>query len=171
MTKRTLQARARAIAVLVAVTSLALASGPARAATALKTFSDWTLRCEPAADAGRAACVLAQSVTADGQDAVGLSVVVLKTPDKARILRVVAPLGVLLPAGVALKIDDAEIGSTAFVRCLANGCVAEVELSDDLVAKLSAGATATFTLMRTPAEGVALPVGLKGFKDGLAALP
>lgn len=110
-------------------------------------------------------------MVAEGSKPVGLSVVVLKTADKARILRVVAPLGVLLPAGVGLKIDGADIGSAAFVRCLQNGCIAEVELTDDLVAKLSVGATATFTLLETPAEGVALPISLKGFKDGLAALP
>ncbi len=42
------------------------------------------------------------------------------------LLRVVAPLNVLLPAGLGLKVDDADIGRAGFVRCLPNGCVAEV---------------------------------------------
>lgn len=164
--------RAWTLAALVGSMAMITASAPAVAATtAGKSFADWQIRCEPAAGPGQASCALVQSVVSDGDSRIGLSVVVVKTADKARILRVVAPLGVLLPAGVGLKIDGADIGSTAFVRCLQNGCIAEVELTDDLVAKLAAGATATFTLLETPAEGVALAISLKGFKDGLAALP
>ena len=32
-------------------------------------------------------------------------------------MRVVAPLGVLLPSGLGLKIDNAELGRAGFVRC------------------------------------------------------
>ena len=62
----------------------------------------------------------------------GLSVIVLKTADQqARLLRVLAPLGVLLPNGLGLNIDGQDMGRVAFVRCLPNGCVAEVVLDDD----------------------------------------
>jgi len=43
-------------------------------------------------------CVLMQFVTAEDRENVGLTVIVLKTADKkSRIMRVLAPLGVLLP--------------------------------------------------------------------------
>ncbi len=47
-------------------------------------------------------------------------------------MRVVAPLGVLLPSGLGLKIDNADIGRAGFVRCLPNGCIAEVIMDDAL---------------------------------------
>ena len=44
-----------------------------------------------------------------------LTVIVLKTADqKSRLMRVVAPLGVLLPSGLGLKIDQADIGRAGF---------------------------------------------------------
>jgi len=58
----------------------------------------------------------------------------LKTTDqKSRLMRVVAPLGVLLPSGLGLKIDNNDVGRAGFVRCLPNGCVAEVIMDDTLV--------------------------------------
>ena len=48
-----------------------------------------------------------------------LVVIVLNTADrKARLMRVIAPLGVLLPPGVGLRIDDADAGRLSFLQCL-----------------------------------------------------
>ncbi|MDQ0324434.1 invasion protein IalB [Rhodopseudomonas julia] len=113
-----------------------------------------------------------QFVTAEDRPNVGLTVIVLKTADKqARILRVLAPLGVLLPRGLGLRIDDDDLGSAGFVRCLPNGCVAEVIMDDDLLNKMENGTNATFIIFQTPEEGIGIPIALAGFKDGYAELP
>jgi invasion protein IalB len=78
---------------------------------------------------------------------------------------------VLLPNGLGLNIDDKNIGRVPFVRCLPNGCVAEVVLDDTLVDKLQTGKNAIFVVFRTPEEGVGIPVSLNGFADGFAKLP
>ena len=86
-----------------------------------------------------------------------LLVIVLKTADgKARLLRMVAPLGVLLPAGLGLKIDQADIGRAGFVRCLPTGCIAEAILDDTLSSQLKGGQTATFIVFQTPEEGIGI---------------
>ena len=82
-----------------------------------------------------------------------------------------APLGVLLPAGLGLKIDNADVGRAGFVRCLPRGCYAEVVMDDTLVGKLRTGQTATFFIFQTPEEGIGFPIGLKGFGDGYDKLP
>ena len=117
-------------------------------------------------------CALIQSVTAEDRPNVGLTVIVLKTADqKSRLMRVLAPLGVLLPSGLGLKINQSDIGRAGFVRCLPNGCVAEVIMDDNLVKQLRGGQTATFIIFQTPEEGIGIPVSLKGFGDGLDKLP
>ena len=63
------------------------------------------------------------------------------------------------------------VGRAGFVRCLPNGCIAEVVMDDELLKKLKAGQTATFIIFQTPEEGIGIPVDLKGFADGFAALP
>jgi invasion protein IalB len=99
-------------------------------------------------------------------------VIVLKTADgKSRLLRVVAPLGVLLPSGLGLRIDDADIGRAGFVRCLNSGCVAEVVMEPNLVEQFKKGQQATFIVFQTPEEGIGIPVTLNGFGAGFDALP
>jgi invasion protein IalB len=86
-------------------------------------------------------------------------------------LRVLAPLGVYLPSGLGLRIDQADIGRAGFVRCLPNGCVAEVVMDDNLIQQLRSGQSATFIIFQTPEEGIGIPLGLKGFGEGYDKLP
>lgn len=136
------------------------------------THGDWQMRCDTPAGAQGEQCALVQSVTAEDRPNVGLTVIVLKTADKkSRLLRVLAPLGVLLPSGLGLRIDQAEVGRAGFVRCLPNGCVAEVVLEDQLINQLKTGKQATFIIFQTPEEGIGVPVSLNGFGPGFDALP
>lgn len=128
---------------------------------------DWQIRCETPPGAQNEQCALFQSVVAEDRANVGITVLVLKTADqKARLMRVQAPLGVLLPAGLGLKVDNQDVGRAGFVRCLPRGCYAEVVMDDTLVNKLRTGQTATFFIFQTPEEGIGFPLGLKGFGEG-----
>ena len=130
------------------------------------------MTCDLVPGATEEQCALIQNVTAEDQPNVALSVIVLKTADQeARLLRVLAPLGVLLPNGLGLNIDGEDLGRVAFVRCLPNGCVAEVVMDDELMSQLSNGENAIFIVFRTPEEGIGIPVSLNGFDEGFAALP
>jgi invasion protein IalB len=136
------------------------------------TFGEWQLRCETPAGAKAEQCALVQNVAAEDRPNLTLLIIVLKTADgKSRLLRVVAPLGVLLPAGLGLKIDQADVGRAGFVRCLTTGCFAEVVLEDNLINQLKRGQTATFIVFQTPEEGVGIPVSLNGFGPGFDGLP
>jgi invasion protein IalB len=163
----------RTIIAAVAAVALGLAPVAASAQGAVKaTHGDWQMRCDTPPGAQGEQCALVQSVTADDRPNVGLTVIVLKTADKkSRLLRVLAPLGVLLPSGLGLRIDQTEVGRAGFVRCLPNGCVAEVVLEDQLVSQLKGGQNATFIIFQTPDEGIGVPVSLKGFGPGYDALP
>ena len=149
------------------------ASGSAGAQGMVKnTFGDWQMRCETPAGATAEQCALVQNVVAEDRPSVTLVIIVLKTADgKSRLLRVVAPLGILLPSGLGLKIDQTDIGRAGFVRCLATGCVAEVVMDDNLLTQLRGGQAATFIVFQTPEEGIGIPVSLNGFAAGLDALP
>jgi invasion protein IalB len=146
---------------------------PAAAQGVVKSiYGDWQIRCDTPPGAQSEQCALIQSVTAEDRPNVGLTVIVLKTADqKSRLMRVLAPLGVLLPSGLGLKINQADIGRAGFVRCLPNGCVAEVVMDDNLIKQLRSGQTATFIIFQTPEEGIGIPMSLKGFGDGFDKLP
>lgn len=154
-------------AALMAGAGSALAQGVVRS-----KYGDWEIRCETPAGASAEQCALVQSVVAEDKTNVNLVVIVLKTSDgKSRLLRVIAPLGVLLPNGLGLKIDQTDIGRAGFVKCLPTGCVAEVVMDDKLIDQLKNGKTATFIIHQVPEEGIGLPLTLQGFKEGFAKLP
>jgi invasion protein IalB len=162
------------LAPVMLVATLALAaSDRALAQGAVKSVhKDWQIRCDTPAGAKTEQCALIQSVTAEDRANFGLTVIVLKTADaKSRLMRVVAPLGVLLPSGLGLKIDQADIGRAGFVRCLPNGCIAEVVMDDELIKKLRTSKTATFIIFQTPEEGIGFPMSLAGFGEGYDKLP
>jgi invasion protein IalB len=149
-----------------------LASDAAAQGAVRSVHNDWQIRCDTPPGAQAEQCALIQSVTAEDRPNIGLTVIVLKTADrKTRLMRVIAPPGVLLPSGLGLKIDNAEIGRAGFVRCVPNGCVAEVIMDDNLVGKLRGGTTATFIIFQTPEEGIGFPMSLKGFGEGFDKLP
>ena len=130
------------------------------------------MRCETPAGAPHEQCALIQRIEDKDRPNVNLVVIVLRTADaKSRLLRVVAPLGVLLTAGLGLTIDGANVGRAGFVRCLPTGCVAEVAMRSDLVNQLRNGTDATFIIFQTPEEGIGIPMTLTGFKDGFDKLP
>ena len=132
----------------------------------------WSIICDTPPGASSEQCALMQNVIAEDRAEVGLSVVVLKTADKkAKILRVLAPLGVLLPNGLGLNVDGKDIGRAYFVRCLRDGCFAEVILGEKLLKTFREGKTATFIVFQTPEEGIGIPVDLTGFGEGYKNLP
>jgi invasion protein IalB len=84
---------------------------------------------------------------------------------------VLSPLGVLLPRGLGLRIDDTDMGATSFIRCLPNGCVSEVLMDETLISQLRSGTQAMFVIFQTPEEGIGVPISLAGFGEGFDALP
>jgi invasion protein IalB len=154
------------------IAGLSMASSSFAQGTVRSQHGDWQMSCDTPPGASKEQCAIIQNVQAEDQPNAGLSVIVLKTADgEARLLRILAPLGVLLPNGLGLNVDGTDLGRVAFVRCLPNGCVAEVVLDDSLIDTLSKGAEAIFVVFKTPEEGIGIPVSLNGFSAGFAALP
>ena len=161
----------RRIAAIVAGL-LALPATAAAQGVVKSKHGDWQVRCETPPGAAKEQCALLQSIAAEDRSNINLIVIVLKTADgKNRLLRVIAPLGVLIPSGLGLKIDDTDIGHAGFVRCLPSGCVAEVVMEDKLLDQLKSGKNAVFIIFQTPEEGIGIPLKLVGFADAFAELP
>jgi invasion protein IalB len=155
------------LAFLLGLTQPASAQGAVRS-----VHGDWQIRCDTPPGAQGEQCALIQSVVAEDRSNAGLTVIVLKTADqKSKLMRVVAPLGVLLPSGLGLKLDNQDVGRAGFVRCLPNGCVAEVVMDEKLLGQLRGAKTATFIIFETPEEGIGFPLSLNGLGEGYDKLP
>jgi len=158
--------------VLAAALAAAVPAGAQQNGTVKSTHGSWSIICDTPPGSSVEQCIMMQNVVAEDRADLGLSVVILRTADrKAEIMRVLAPLGVLLPTGLGLYIDKKDNGRAYFKQCFADGCYAEVILEQTLIDTLKTGKEATFIVFATPEEGIGIPVDLAGFGDAFAALP
>ena len=151
----------------------ASAAGPAAPGGVVRDkHGDWVTRCETPPGAAHEQCAIVLSVVDQERPNLILVVIVLNTADrKTRLMRIIAPLGVLLPPGISLRIDNAEVGRLNFLQCLPNGCVAQLAMDEALIDKLKTGKTATLGVFQTPEEGVGVQAPLAGFKEAYEQLP
>ncbi|WP_181705918.1 invasion associated locus B family protein [Chthonobacter rhizosphaerae] len=108
--------------------------------TLLATHGAWEVRCEPGAHPLDMRCALVQRVTSEMDPDVGLFVIALKSADGATMLRVMAPLGVLLGSEVsdeACGVRRPRGGLGLFVR---------LPISPPVVARVGAGGVITAAL-------------------------
>lgn len=163
--------------VLGAILSCSMLSGYASAQSAEDkatkgVYGDWKLRCDSPPGSTNELCIIQQNVVDDQDPDTRLVVTVYKTADgKSRMMRIIAPLGVLLPSGLGVRIDQTDMGRVGFVRCLPSGCVAEVRLEDGLLEQLRTGQNITFIVFKNLEQGVGVPVSLSGFADAYDKLP
>ena len=67
-------------------------------------------------------CAVVQTIVDPDRPNISLVAIALKTADrKSRLLRVIAPLGSLIPTGLGLRIDSDDMGRVSYVKCLPNG--------------------------------------------------
>lgn len=143
----------------------------AQTGTVKATHGSWQVNCGKPPGAKEEKCAAVQSVTAEDRPNVGLTVIFLKSVEgNKKLLRVVAPLGVLLPTGLGLKIDNADVGHAPFLKCGKIGCLAEVVVDDELAGKLQSGKQAVFIIFQTPEVGIGIPISLDGFSKAMASL-
>lgn len=132
---------------------------------------DWQIVCRPPPPGAKnEVCALVQSVTAEDRNNVGLTIYYQRFSDGTRVLRVFAPLGVLLPPGLGLKIDNRDIGNAPFMRCHSFACFAQVVVDENLLKQLREGKQAVFIIFQTEEAGIGIPISLNGFDKALAAL-
>jgi invasion protein IalB len=170
--------RAWPSALLGLLSMLALPAGSAfgqaptpEGGTVKAQHGDWQVVCRPPPPGAKhEICALVQSVTAEDRNNVGLTVYFQKFSDGKRVLRVFAPLGVLLPPGLGLKIDDKDVGHAPFIRCHTFACYAQVTVEETLVQQLKTGKTAVFIIFQSEEAGIGIPISLAGFGQALAAL-
>ena len=139
--------------------------------TVKSQHGDWQIVCKPPpAGSKEEVCALVQSVSAEDRQNVGLTIYFQKAQNGGRLLRVFAPLGILLPTGIGLKIDNADVGQAPFLRCQVFACFAQVVADDALIGKFKNGKTAMFVIFQSEEAGIGIPVSLNGFAQAIDAL-
>jgi invasion protein IalB len=138
-------------------------------------YSPWIKICNKASDKNaKTICVTAK----DGRLENGMpvtAVALIEPEGEARkLLRVTVPLGMQLQHGTRLIIDQDNPSTAPYFMCFPNGCMADYQADDALVAKLKKGHTITVQAINMQGQQVSLPLPLADFAkahDGPATDP
>jgi len=148
-------------------------------ATVLSTHGDWKVQCEKlpegAAPPGAPAeqCGMVQSTRNEKEPQAELTLIIVKQKEKDKVvpaMRVMAPLGVFLPTGIALEIDGAAVGRVPYARCTRRVCYATATASPEMLDKMRKGSAANFIIYQGPGMGMPMKISLSGISAAFGAL-
>jgi invasion protein IalB len=132
-------------------------------------FDDWGFRCSGEGEVD--SCEIFQTlVVSEGQQRLLHMAIGYVQGVERPIGVMVVPLGVALPPGLTIQIDDGEQQTFEFERCDQAGCRVELLMGSDLIEGMRAGGTMNVTVVDASRQGIQIPVSLSGFTAAMTAL-
>jgi invasion protein IalB len=124
----------------------------------------WIARCSSASRGAPLECAIEQTavLTKTGQLIVLINV---RVPAETRtpVAIVQLPLGLNLPAGAKLQVDDGKTSDLQVQTCEARGCYANVQISPDLLAAMKSGKQLKVSFQNLAKETITIPMPLADF--------
>jgi invasion protein IalB len=160
----------RVVAFILTTIALAILATPSLPEDATPAFSPWTKLCIKSRD-GMQTCIIGRDATRIGRDGVtacgpiGAAALIERSTDAIKALRVTLPASLAQQPGVRIIIDQSQPISRPYVRCYANGCMADYEAGAELVAELKQGETLLIEGIDAAGRPVAVALPLAGFAE------
>lgn len=88
-----------------------------------------------------------------------------------KALMVMVPLGMALPPGVQVKVDEGEAVKLQFTLCHAAGCTAEGEATQPVIDQMNKGKQVVVAAINLAGKAIGFPVPLNGFDKAYAGKP
>jgi invasion protein IalB len=133
-------------------------------------FRDWTMRCEEAGEDPPRSCVIVQRLLLKEQQQRILDVAVGYLLEGQPAAYFVLPLGVSLPGGISITVDDGKPVRLRYEYCDGNGCLAPMALGTEMLAAFKGGRWARVAFFSRSGKEISVPVSLLGFTAGFGAL-
>jgi invasion protein IalB len=137
-----------------------------------KSFKDWGYKCEKPKGAEKEICFIFQRISSKENDKriADATIAYLPKVDKP-VMVITLPLGVFLPAGIQLKIDEGDEAARApFIQCIQDGCQTRVQLDDKLITKMKGGKRLIVAFLTPQQKQLAFPISLSGFTAAIGSL-
>ncbi|KQZ13067.1 MULTISPECIES: invasion associated locus B family protein [unclassified Mesorhizobium] len=107
----------------------------------------------------------------NGQLVTGISLIDLRGKVNRKVFQVTVPTGRLVPPGIGLQIDGGKAQKLDYVICFPDRCVAEVPMTDQLVASFKKGSDLTLTSINFQNQPNPIKVSLQGFSGAFDGPP
>lgn len=132
-------------------------------------YGDWSGRCAQG-DQGRV-CNISQHLSLKESGEPLLRITIGRIPDQAQPVALLAvPLGVYLPDGVDIRVDEGKPKNYTYDYCDNSGCWLAYPLDQALLRAYKRGRYAKVSFANRQRDKITVPVSLKGFTKGIASL-
>ena len=160
--------------ILIIAAFIVAGTGIAQAQTSPKTtkkYGDWALSCRQLTAGGPERCVLFQDILwqTGGKRILNVSVA-RPAKDKPFVAAVTTPLGILLPAGLTLNIDEKELVRFPLRFCNINGCRGQFPISPAMQKLFAEGKKGRVLFRQPNGRPLRVEFSLKGFAAGFMVL-
>ena len=146
-------------------------AAPGAAPQAPSKGPGWAVNCKSEANDKALDCRLSQTVVTENRQL--LSNVTFHFPPAPQKPETIVqiPLGVLLPAGATIQVDENPAQQLNFRACDRNGCYAQAALSPDFLALLRKGKQVSVAFKNLAEKEIKVPHSLEGFADAYGKVP
>lgn len=132
----------------------------------------WLVSCSNQAETAVLQCETSQSIIAGPQSQRLATVSVLRAVgDNAATGLFTLPIGLNLPAGLTISVDETDLLNIPFQSCDAQGCYAFNLLEAGHITALNDGAELVLTVQSQAKEIIRISFELRGFKQSWALVP
>lgn len=101
----------------------------------------------------------------------GISMIEVKGKTNRRIFQITVPTGRLVPPGIGMQIDGGQTQKIDYMICLPDRCIAEGQLTDNLIASFKRGSELTLTSVNFQNQANPIKVTLAGFTTAFDGEP
>lgn len=101
----------------------------------------------------------------------GISMIEVKGKTNRRIFQITVPTGRLVPPGIGMQIDGGQPQKIDYMICLPDRCIAEGQLTDNLIASFKRGSELTLTSVNFQNQANPIKVTLAGFTTAFDGEP
>jgi invasion protein IalB len=133
-------------------------------------YTPWTKVCQTGPD-GKKVCFTGKGGRVESGIPVVGAVVIEPEGEGKKLLRVTLPLGVALPPGTRVIIDQGQPMMGPYVICVAAGCMADYEASDELLARMKASQSLHVQGINEAGQPISIPLPLTDFAKAYDAPP
>src|SRR5690606_29857302 len=110
-------------------------------------------------------------VAETGQLLTGVSLIEVKGKVNRRIFQVTVPTGRMMPPGIGMQIDGGQTQKIDYMICLPDRCIAEGQLTDQVVAAVKRGSELTLTSVNFQNQRNPIKMTLQGFTSAFDGAP
>jgi len=140
---------------------------PAEGAPATPPQPGWAVRCSSVSRSAPLECAMEQTaVLSKTGQLIALVNIRVPSDTHAPVALVQLPLGLNLPNGAKLQVDDGKVTDLQIQTCEARGCYASTPITPEFLALLKSGKELKVSFQNLGKENISIPMPLTDFAAG-----